>query len=70
MKRLVVDTYGDKCMNENVTLILWLYGNYCLHEELLRNYFVERLNNAAPFYDNTKIRPSMGGICKDAMEAM
>ena len=48
MRRIVAKNSTEKYNLENVKLLLWLYNEEDLREEVLQDSFVDRLNEASP----------------------
>ena len=64
MRRVVAKNSTEKYNLENVKLLLWLYNAEDLREEVLRDSFVDRLNEASPSLHD------MRKVCKEALHAV
>eukprot|EP00957_Ditylum_brightwellii_P072890 5539503-Ditylum_brightwellii.AAC.1 len=51
-------------------LLLWLYNDESLHDELLRGTFVDELHAVAEANAGTKRRPKMQHVCKKVLSAI
>ena len=64
MRRIVAKNSTEKYNLKNVKLLLWLYNAEDLREEVIRNSFVDRLNEASPSLQD------MMKVCKEALHAV
>ena len=71
MKQIVSKNSDTLYRNNNIILILWLYGNEELREEVLRDWMVEKLHRTVNEDDATdasrKNRPAARAACKEAL---
>eukprot|EP00957_Ditylum_brightwellii_P097208 7403541-Ditylum_brightwellii.AAC.1 len=70
MKNVVVDKLEEQYTNKNITLLLWLYDDASLRDELLCDTFVDELHAMAEANAGTKRRPKMQHVCKKLLSAI
>eukprot|EP00957_Ditylum_brightwellii_P162259 12354769-Ditylum_brightwellii.AAC.1 len=70
MKNFVVDKSEEKYTNKNITLMLWLYNDVSLCDELLHDTFVDELHAVAEANAGTKRRPKMQHVCKKMLSTI
>eukprot|EP00957_Ditylum_brightwellii_P011057 838417-Ditylum_brightwellii.AAC.1 len=70
MKNVVADKSEEKYINENIMLLLWLYGDESLHNKSLHNMFVDELHAVTEAGAGTKRRPKMRNVRKKALSAI
>ena len=72
MKRVVADKSNTSYRNNNIILMLWLYDNEEMREEVLRDWMVDRLNRATSSDEATNAtrrgRPAVRAECRKAID--